>query len=120
VSATLAPGEGSATVAFQPDLGTTPLQVSSRPASDQTERLLDFLLGPGARTEVRDRDGWAERFTLAGYSLNVVAWVEAGRHISVASELPLDQLLGYAATIVEVSPERWEELRAEAQAFYER
>jgi hypothetical protein len=120
VSATLAPGEGSATVAFQPDLGTTPLQVSNRPASDQTERLLDFLLGPGARTEVRDRDGWAERFTLADYSLNVVAWVEAGRQISVASELPLDQLIGYAYTVGEVSPERWEELRAEARAFFER
>jgi hypothetical protein len=120
VSATLAPGEGSATVAFQPDVGTTPLQVSNRPATDDTERLLDFLLGPGARTEVRDRDGWAARFTLADYSLNVVAWVEAGRQISVASELPVDQLIGYAHTIGEVSPDRWEELRVEAQAFFER
>ncbi len=120
VSAALAPGEGSATVAFQPDVGTTPLQVSNRPAADQTEDLIDFLLGSDARTEVRGRDGWAARFTLADYSLNVVAWVEGGRQISVASELPIEQLLGYAETVVEVSPERWEELRAEAQAFYER
>jgi hypothetical protein len=120
VSATLAPGEGSATVAFQPDVGTTPLQVSNRAARDQTGPLLDFLLGPEARTEVRGRDGWAARFTLADYSLNVVAWVEAGRQISVASELPLDQLIGYAYTVGEVSPERWEELRAEARAFFDR
>lgn len=120
VSAALAPGEGSATVAFQPDVGTTPLQVSNRPSSEQTERLLDFLLGADARSEVRGRDGWANRFTLADYSLNVVAWVEGGRQITVASELPIEQLLGYADSVVEVSPERWEELRAEARAFYER
>jgi hypothetical protein len=120
VSAALAPGEGSATVAFQPDVGTTPLQVSNRPAGDQTEDLIDFLLGSDSRTEVRGRDGWAARFTLADYSLNVVAWVQGGRQISVASELPIEQLLGYAETVVEVSPERWDELRAEAQAFFER
>jgi hypothetical protein len=120
VSATLAPGEGSAAVAFQPDVGTTPLQVSNRPASDQAEPLIDFLLGADARTDVRGRDGWAGRFTLADYSLNVVMWVEGGRQITVASELPIAQLLGHADSIVEVSPERWEELQAEARAFFER
>lgn len=120
VSAALAPGEGSATVAYQPDVGTTPLQVSNRPSSDQTEDLIDFLLGADARSDVRGRDGWAARFTLADYSLNVVAWVEGGRQITVASELPVEQLLGYADTIVEVSPERWDELQAEARAFFER
>ena len=116
-SAALAPGEGAATIAYNPDAGTTPLQVTNRPTNELVAALVAFLLGPDSGGEVAGRDGHIGTFTLADYTLTVVTFERGGRLVTVASERSPEQLLAVAADVVELTPEGWEALRAEAALF---
>ncbi len=114
VSASIAPGEGSALVTYQPDEGTTPLQVSNRPVSDGRWALVRFFLGPDGATTAAGREAWAGSLTLANYTINALVFESSGRLVTLASERPVTDLTAWSATVVELSLADWEALRDEA------
>lgn len=114
VSASIAPGEGSALVTYQPDEGTTPLQVSNRPVSDGRWALVRFFLGPDGATTTAGREAWAGSLTLANYTINALVFESSGRLVTLASERPVTDPTAWSATVVELSLADWEALRDEA------